>query len=349
MNKGRIDYSGAKVFIGIDVHIRQYTINCRSDGQVVKKCTMPAYPYVLLGFIRKYFPEAIIRTAYEAGYSGFYLHRYLMSQGIENIVVHPGAIEVSKKKVKNDKRDSAKIAEQLEAGRLTGIRVPSEEQEARRLLHRTREQLVRSRTRAMVQIRMKFHQFGLLKPDERGVLTVGKAESVLASGVCEELRISTHVLLETWKKLHEQIGILDRKLIEQAKRDRLEQIYRRVPGIGRLGARILANELGDMSEFPNERALFSYTGLTPSEHTSDEDRRLGHITREGNSRLRHILVESAWVAVRKDPSLAEDYHRIALKAGGKRAIVGIARKLIGRARALFRKKETYRNEVKLAA
>jgi transposase len=201
----------------------------------------------------------------------------------------------------------------------------------------------------MVQIRMKFHQFGLLKPDERGVITVARVEQVLAEKASEELRISTQALLEVWKTLHGQVKMLDRKLAEQAKSDHLERVYRQIPGIGRLGSRILANELGDMSQFRNERALFSYTGLTPSEYTSDENKRLGHITREGNSRLRHTLVESAWAAIRKDPSLAEAYHRIALRAGGKRAIVAIARKLVGRARALFRTKEKYRCEVKVAA
>ncbi|MBV8887744.1 MAG: IS110 family transposase [Chroococcidiopsidaceae cyanobacterium CP_BM_RX_35] len=70
--------------------------------------------------------------------------------------------------------------------------------------------------------------------------------------------------------------------------------------MGLLSARILANELGDMSQFKNERQLFSYTGLTPSEYSSGENMRKGHITRQGNSRVRGILIEIAWQAIGED-------------------------------------------------
>jgi transposase len=96
-----------------------------------------------------------------------------------------------------------------------------------------------------------------------------------------------------------------------------------------------------MSQFKNERALFSFTGLTPREFTTGEHRRLGHISRQGSSRLRAVLVEVAWRAIKLDPALNADYQRIVNHAGKKRAIVAIARKLIGRARALFRKREYY--------
>lgn len=75
------------------------------------------------------------------------------------------------------------------------------------------------------------------------------------------------------------------------------------------------------------------TGLTPSEHSSGEHTRQGHITRQGNSVLRKILIEAAWVAIYKDPSLEAIFNQLASKRGKKRAIVGIARRLIGRIRS----------------
>ena len=96
-----------------------------------------------------------------------------------------------------------------------------------------------------------------------------------------------------------------------------------------------------MSQFSNERSLFSHLGLTPSEFSSGENRRQGHITRQGSSRLRWILTEAAWQAIRKDQKLAEDFERISTRAGKKRAIVAIARKLAGRIRACFRKGQLY--------
>lgn len=96
-----------------------------------------------------------------------------------------------------------------------------------------------------------------------------------------------------------------------------------------------------MSQFASERALFSYTGLTPSEYSSGEHRRQGHISRQGKPILRKILIQCSWVAIRYDSSLREIYERIAKRAGGKRAIVAVARRLVGRIRACFRTKQVY--------
>jgi transposase len=157
-----------------------------------------------------------------------------------------------------------------------------------------------------------------------------------------ELKISIGILADLWVAISDKIKKMNKHLQKQAEEQpRLEAIYRSVPGIGATSSRELANELGDMQYFANERGLFSYTGLTPYEYSSGENRRLGHITRCGRSRLRHILVEAAWFAVRLDPNLETAFKRIALRAGTKRAIVAIARKLIGRIRACFKHNVLY--------
>jgi transposase len=141
----------------------------------------------------------------------------------------------------------------------------------------------------------------------------------------------------------EKIKEIDKQLLEQAKQDeRLETVYISAPGVGRLTARILANELGDMSQFSNERKLFSYVGLTPSEYSSGEHIRHGHISRQGKPLLRRVLVQAAWVAIRKDCHLLQIYEKIAQKRGGKRAIVAVARRLIGHIRSCFNSKQLYR-------
>ena len=97
----------------------------------------------------KYFQGGRIRTVYETGFSGFVLHRELVKQGINNIVVHAAGVEVAvNNRVKTDKRDAQKLAALLEAGRLKGIGIPTHTQEQRRILTRTREQLVSGRRAA---------------------------------------------------------------------------------------------------------------------------------------------------------------------------------------------------------
>ena len=343
----KISYRGKEVFIGIDVHKRTYFFTALCDGEVVKGCSVKADPYTLVKVVDKLFKGAEILTAYEAGFSSFVLHRVLISEGMRNIVVHPASVEEeSRNRVKTDKRDSKKLAEQLAAGRPKGINVPSPELEHRRLLTRTREQLTRQRRRLMVQIRMKFHQFGLMDPDCRQVLRRAMVHEILKEEIPQPLRLSVTVLLRLWDGVDKELKTLQRELKEEAKQDPRQKTYRSIPGFGFLSAWTLSNELGDMSQFPNERTLFSFTGLTPSEHSTGDSRRRGHISRQGSSRLRHILVEAAWVAIRRDAGLARDFSRISLRAGKKRAIVAIARKLVGRARALFRKNQLYQFQVR---
>ncbi len=89
------------------------------------------------------------------------------------------------------------------------------------------------------------------------------------------------------------------------------------------------------------RQIESYTGLTPCEYSSGEAIRRGHISKQGNSRLRAILVEAAWRAIKIDSALAEFFNRLYPRRGKTRAIVAVARKLIGRIRAAFKQGRAY--------
>ncbi|MCA9330163.1 IS110 family transposase [Candidatus Saccharibacteria bacterium] len=349
-NDGIISYEGKKVSFGIDVHRGFFVISGVYEGELVKRCRTKPSGEVIVGFIRKFFPGCIAQSCYEAGFSGFWLHRHLERAGIRNIVVNPASVEVEAgNRVKTDKRDSLKLAQQLDANRLRGIFIPSESQENSRLLIRTREQLVRARTRARIQIRMKLHQFGLFPVGHSKVLTTKFARQLIDHVEQAELKISLNSLFSQWEHLNQEIKNLEKELRKQADNDRLEATYRSVPGIGALIARVLATELGDMSQFPNERALFSYTGLTPCEYSSGDNVRRGRISRQGSSRLRHALTEAAWRAIRKDVSLKNDFERIANRRGKKRAIVAIGRKLIGRVRAVFKTRGVYQIEYNNAA
>lgn len=133
------------------------------EGEVVKRDTMLAKAEGLLNYMNKFFPGAIIYSAYEAGFSGFHLHRYLTQNGVNNIVVHPASIEVSSRdRVKTDKRDALKIATQLSTQRLSGIYVPSVEQEAKRHVSRLRTNFLQSRTRVGAQLKSLLFTQGLI-------------------------------------------------------------------------------------------------------------------------------------------------------------------------------------------
>ena len=341
----KLDYKGKRVFIGIDVHKKSYTIAAICEGEVVKKATLPGERKRLLEYLSKHFSGAEFETSYEAGFSGFYLHRHLTKKGIKNIVVHPAAIEISARdKVKTDKRDALKIATQLAAKRLEGVHVPSPEQEDRRELTRLRERLIKTRTRLGAQLKHKAHYYGFSESGDIRVVSKKWIEELLKNPMRAGLRYHVESLAEEWREISRKIQEVEKLLRVQAKEDEShEKVYRSVPGIGPVSARILSNELGDMSQFKTEGSLFSYVGLTPREYSSGEHRRQGHITGQGKPVLRRVLTQCSWVAIKQDKGLQEIYERIARRRGGKRAIIGIARRLIGRARACFRKGEEYTN------
>ncbi len=271
------------------------------------------------------------------------LHRVLEQAGIENIVVNPGSIEVAiHNRVKTDKRDALKIATLLEAGRLKGIRVPSIQQEQERLLTRTREQLVEERSAIKNKIPMKCHQMGLIDPNDIREMSHKLVEEMLAQSPSQEFSLVIEAYWSVWKSIETQIRKLEQQLKEQAKTDPNDTIYRSAPGIGPLSARILSHELGDLSQFA---LLATIVQL----HGTDSLARFPVATQcgrgislvPGNTRVRHILNQAAWRAIKIDRDLKAFFERLSLRTGKKRAIVAVARKLIGRIRAAFKTGQPY--------
>jgi len=338
-----LSYIGRIVYVGVDVHKDTYTVTCVCNKQIVKTATVQAEPAGLAASLLRWFPGATLYSAYEAGFSAFVLHRALTTAGITNIVVNPASVAVAANdKVKTDRRDAKKLAIDLADGRLRGIYVPTEEEELARLLPRTRAQIVEHRATIARQIKAKLHQFGLIAPSSRRMISNRYLREIAAWSLPPDLRVSLTLLAEQWRFATRQLIEIRRLLREQAAAPaELEKVYRSVPGIGAVVARTWATELGDMTRFANERALFSYTGLTPSEYSSGPSVRRGHISRQGSGRVRHLLIETAWRALPRDKVLQEIFDRIAASRGKKRAIVAIARRLTGRIRACFRQGTTY--------
>lgn len=339
------DYTGKTVFVGMDVHKKTYSVTAICDGVIVKRDTLKAEPKSLISYLKKRFGSGKIKTAYEAGFCGFHLHRTLEAAGIENIVVHAAGIETSNSRVKTDKRDSLKIAIHLSEGKLRSVYIPTVEQEDRRTVTRLRDTFCRERSRIGNQIKSLLYLHGLIPADDKKKVSPTWVKGLSQFKMTPGVRFSIEKFAAMWLDFDEKIKEIDLEIKKQATKDSsIDGMYQSASGIGRTSARVLANELGNLQQFKNERQLFSYIGLTPSEHSSGEHTRQGHITKQGKPIVRKILVQSAWVAIRHDKELQVIYERIAAKSGAKRAIVAVARRLIGRLRACFRSGELYRVE-----
>ncbi len=106
---------------------------------------------------------------------------------------------------------------------------------------------------------------GLIDSDDRREMSHKLVKELLEQSSSPELSLALEAYWQVWQNIDAQIQKIEEQLSQQASEDPNEKIYRSAPGIGPLSARILSNELGNMSQFNNERQLFSYTGLTPSE------------------------------------------------------------------------------------
>jgi transposase len=339
-----VKYTMPIVYLGIDVHKRTYSVTAVQGNTVLKRATMSAIPEVLVSFIRNFFAGCEVYSAYEAGFSGYGLHRYLLEHNVKNIVVHAASIEVvSNNRAKTDKRDSNKIAFKLSEGKLQSVNIPSVQRENWRAVTRVRLQLVRSRSRTGNQIKSLLHYFSLLPFNYSKRTSKRWLQSLLEQlkgNMDKDVFLAFNMLINNWLYLNKSIKEIDKRLYTQAKEDfEVGSVYLEMAGIGLISARILANELDNLSQFHSQSALYAFVGLTPREYSSGDHIRRGNISRMGNPIIRNILTEAAWTAINKDSYLKSVFDRIQKNTGSrKKAIIAIARKMIGMIRGKFNSK-----------
>jgi len=215
------DYTGKTVFVGIDVHKKTYAVTCMHEKVIVKRDTIKANPANLVEYLFKHFPNTKIKTVYEAGFSGFVLHRYLLSKGIDSIVVHAASVETSARdRVKTDKRDSLKLATQLSDGRLKGIYVPTPEREAYREVSRTRAKVAKDKQRVGNRLKSLLVRHGLLDMENDAKLSVKWLKKVAEFPCDESIKYCIQICIDKWLFLRTKIKEMDAELAKQALADK---------------------------------------------------------------------------------------------------------------------------------
>jgi transposase len=125
----KLDFKGQNIYVGIDVHLKSWSVAVVSETSVMKKFSQPPQPEALYKFLAANYPGASYYSVYEAGFSGFWTHNRLSALGIDNIVVNPVDVPtmLKEKLRKTDAVDCGKLARGLRAGDLRGIYVPRAE------------------------------------------------------------------------------------------------------------------------------------------------------------------------------------------------------------------------------
>jgi transposase len=286
-------------------------------------------------------PEARVRSCYEAGRDGFWLHRWLMAQGIDNIVVDSASIEVNRRarRAKTDRLDGDKLLSMLiryyadEPRVWSVVRVPTLEDEDARRAHRELGRLGHERTAHINRIRALLVLNNLRVKYVGGRLWqrwwTGHAQE-LAPGVRAEIERESERLFLV-KKQMDTIEVAQRQSVAAGSEPQVARLAQ-LRGIGMSSGWVLAKELFGWRRFRNRREVAGCLGLTPSPYASGESETEQGISKAGNRRVRALMVELAWSWLRYQPqSELSQWFARRFASGGKRmrrvGIVALAPRL----------------------
>jgi transposase len=270
----------------------------------------------------------VVRVGMEATGNARWFERLLAECGIELWVADPAKVRAAApRKQKTDRRDAELLLELLGDGRLEKMRIwvpTSGERDVRRLvLHRHR--LVQMQTRVKNQLQAVAMNEGVRQ--KRKLWTEKGRAQLQALELMPWADQQRRNLLEVLDDLQGRIAPLDGAVEQEAEARPEVRRLRTHPGVGPVVGLMYRLTILEPTRFASSRQVASYLGLIPSERSSGERQRLGHISKQGNAVLRGLLVEAAHIAVRYDPGWRRHYRRLAMKKNRSIAAVAIARKL----------------------
>jgi transposase len=290
-----------------------------------------------------------IVSCYEAGRDGFWLHRYLLSHGIRNVVVDSSSIEVNRRKrrAKTDRIDARKLLNMLmryhggERKLWSVVRVPSVEAEDGRQLSRELESLNKERTRHRNRIRGLLIREGLEVKNPSGKKFLEELDSLCTwdgKGLPGDFKARIVREYERLRMVEEQMGILRKErekrvgsadTLSMRKVAQLRTLY----GIGVTSSWDFVMEMFGWREFRNRREVGAFAGLTPTPYDSGGSQREQGISKAGRGRIRALNIQIAWGWLRFQPqSKLSQWYQERFAGGGSRmrriGIVAVARKLL---------------------
>jgi transposase len=281
-----------------------------------------------------------VRVGMEASGHARWFERLLGELNIELRIGDAAEIRAKRvRKQKTDRQDAQHILQLLVENRFPQIWVPSGENRDLRQLLWHRHRMVQARTRIMNQLQAVALNEGLrCKKRLRRERGREQLESFRLAPWASRRR---HDLLELLDRLNPTIAELTQAIEQEAEKCPEAQRLRTHPGVGPLTALAFVLILGRADRFQCGKQIACYLGLVPLEESSGDRRRLGHITKQGNSLLRFLLVEAAQVTVRSDQEWRSKYFHLAMRRGRKIAKVAMARRLAIQMYWMMRKEWDY--------
>jgi transposase len=342
-------FSNLQLYVGIDVHKKDWSVSIFTDAAHHRTFSQPPSPSALKAYLDHNFPGAPVTCAYEASKLGYWICRSLIGFGYQCLVVNAADIPTSNKESssKTDPIDSRKIGKALRSGLLTSIHIPDPTTEGDRQLFRYRKRLLSDLTRVKNRIKDKFLFTGTLVPEEFDNSNWSKAFLVWIKNAQlpdPSTRLTLDRLLEQYHFLYKhflKVSIEVRKLQRERRYKKPAKLLRSIPGIGPLTTVELLCEIEDINRFVSFKKFNGYIGFRPGSHSSGERDWKGRLSYRRHKALRSSLIECAWSTLHKDPVMLQRYNELTQRLTGKRAIVVIARKLVSRIYSVLKNEKPY--------
>lgn len=354
----KFNFEGEDIFVGIDTHKKTWKVALYHEDTYLKTFTQNPKPELLVNYLNTNYPGANYSCAYEAGFCGFWIQRELTEKGINCIVVNPADVPTTHKdkEFKTDPRDCRKIAKSLRSNLLEAIYIPTQAGIEERQIVRTYTDMSRNYTRYKNKVKSKLNFYGIEYP-EAFKCSNNHWSSDFYSWLlelklsCEEGTWTLQFYVQECLKAKELKRLTLnrlRELSKTAKYHRRVTLLRSIPGVGLITAMQFLTEIEDINRFKNLDKLCSYIGLVPTTNSSGEKDRVGDMTKRGNKTLKGAIIESAWMAIRRDTELLHYYLQLKKRMDKNKAIVRVARKLSARILyVLIKEKEYTRNAQKI--
>lgn len=318
-------------WIGVDVHKRSYYIALRrSDGRSTT-WVAPANPDSFTKQIRQ-LGVNIAAVAYESGPTGFSLARALDQAHIPVIVAAASRIPRSVTAgAKCDRLDCLKLADYAAKGMLKSIAIPTPEEEARRSLLRRRHTLVDAVRRSKQRIKSLLLFLGIPEPAAVTNWSNKASDSLLDLALQPAARLTMESYLRELTFTQAELRTVEhqlRQIITTVEECQSINYLQSVPGVGPTVATTYALELYRPHRFKRAEEVASYIGLAPMVRHSGGKTPSGRLIPVGQTRLRSLLIEAAWMWKAKDPYAGKLYSQLLARTGlPQKAIAAVARRL----------------------
>ena len=289
--------------------------------------------------------RAPARILIEASTESEWVAQCLEALGHEVIIADPNYAPMyatRSRRVKTDRRDARTLAEALRLGAYRPAHRVSAPRRHVRAELAVREALVRTRTRYIAIAKAFVRREGLRVPSSESHLV---AKRVATLEVPPMLEAELDPLFAVLEPLNVQIRSAERRITAFEQADPIVALLATAPSVGPLTASAVVATIDDVTRFSSAHQFEAFLGLVPGERSSGEKRRIGRITKAGNSRARYLLVEAGWRILRsKSPETAALRAwalKIAVRRGNRIAVVALARRLTGILYAMWRDNTPY--------